>query len=350
MPIVRPTLPTLIARYENELAQRLGLSAILPRGFLAVFARVWAGAIHGLYGYSDWVAKQAIPTTAESDALTEWAITFGVFRLPAGFAHGTVTLTGLVGSTVPAGTRMKRDDGTEYVTDLTGTFVSGTLDVAVTAVLAGLGGNCPAATEVTLASPVSGVQSAAVVATGGIVGGTEIEDDASLRSRLLFRLQNPPSGGSASDYVLWALAVPGVTRAWCIPEHFGVGTVGVTFAVDGEASPIPNGGKVAEVQAYIDERRPVQAAVTVFAPTPLDIDLTIDNLVPDTAEVRASIEQSLHDMIVRDGEPGGTILLSHLREAISLAPGEEDYDLTLPVADIAVAAGELPVLGTVTWA
>jgi uncharacterized phage protein gp47/JayE len=350
MPIVRPSLTTLIARYETELAQRLGLSAILPRGFLAVFARVWAGAMHGLYGYADWVSKQAVPTTAESEALSEWAITFGVFRSPAGYAHGTVTLTGTAGSTVLGGTRMKRDDGTEYAVDIDSTFVSGTLDVAVTAVLAGPGPNCPAATEVTLSAPVSGVQADAVVATGGIIGGTDIETDDSLRSRLLFRLQNPPSGGSASDYVLWALAVPGVTRAWCLPEHYGVGTVGVTFAVDGEASPIPNGGKVAEVQAYIDARRPVQAAVTVFAPTPLAIDLTIDNLVPDTAAVRSAIEQSLTDAIIRDGEPGQPVLLSHLREAISLAPGEEDYTLTSPVADITVAAGELPVLGTVTWA
>ena len=64
-----------------------------------------------------------------------------------------------------------------------------------------------------------------------MTGGTDTETDEQLRARILQRIQNPPMGGSAADYVAWALAVPGVTRAWAAPEQ-GIGTITVRFLMD----------------------------------------------------------------------------------------------------------------------
>jgi uncharacterized phage protein gp47/JayE len=90
--------------------------------------------------------------------------------------------------------------------------------------------------------------------------------------------------------------------------------------------------------------------VTVVAPVAVPLDLTITGLTPDTAAVRAAIEAEIIDLLRREAVPGGTILLSHLREAISIAAGEADHALTIPAANVTHATGELAVLGTITWA
>ena len=95
-------------------------------------------------------------------------------------------------------------------------------------------------------------------------------------------------------------------------------------------------------------RRPVTAAVDVFAPTPVALNLSI-TLLPDTAAIRASVEAELKDLLARDAVPGGTLLISRIREAISIAAGEADHVLTSPTANIDHDAGELAVLGTITW-
>ena len=64
-----------------------------------------------------------------------------------------------------------------------------------------------------------------------MTGGVEAENDDDLRARILQRIQNPPMGGAQADYVTWALAVPGVTRAWAAPEQ-GIGTITVRFLMD----------------------------------------------------------------------------------------------------------------------
>ncbi|MDD4952837.1 MAG: baseplate J/gp47 family protein, partial [Desulfovibrionaceae bacterium] len=100
----------------------------------------------------------------------------------------------------------------------------GAASAPVDAVEAGTGGNESAGVSLTLTSPVSGVQSTAAVAAGGITGGADQEADEALRARLITRIQQSPHGGAGYDYVAWALEVSGVTRAWCYPEHMGLGT------------------------------------------------------------------------------------------------------------------------------
>lgn len=350
MPFARPTLDQLIQRAEADLAARLGLGTLVPRGFLKAVARMNAGLMHGLYGYQEWASRQVLPDTADTEGLERWANDLGVPRKPATFAEGPVVFTGEEAAIIPTGTVLQRADGQRYLTLADVAIASGEATVDVRAELAGFLGNSAAATTLSLVSTVFGVSSVVTVDTGGVVGGTDEETDDDLLVRVLQRMQNPPLGGAAADYVRWALEVPGVTRAWCLPEHFGVGTVGVTFATDDDpGGAIPGPTKVAEVQAYIDERRPVPADVTVFAPGTVTVNFTFTDLEPNSAAVQTSIEAALRDLVVREGTPGQPLLLSHIREAISTAPGEEDFTLTVPAADVAIAAGSIPVFGVITW-
>lgn len=350
MPFARPTLPELIDRAAADIEAGLpGTDARLRRSNLNVLARMAAGNAHGLYAYLDFLAVQLLVDQAETVFLERHAGIWGVLRVPAAFAAGPVTVSGASGAVLPAGTALQRSDGTAYVTtaDLTLAGTTGTAPVAATE--AGLVGNADAGTQMSLVQPVAGVASGAVVAAGGLTQGADAEADTALRGRVLARIQQPPMGGAQADYVAWARQVPGVTRAWCYPLEGGPGTVTVRFVRDNDASLIPDSTEVGAVQDYIDELRPVCAQVTVAAPTAAPLNMTIA-LTPDTVAVRSAVAAELADVLQREGYPGGTILLSHLREAISVAAGETNSVVTAPAADVTHSAGQMPVLGIITWA
>jgi uncharacterized phage protein gp47/JayE len=349
MPFSRPDLATLINRAEADIETRLpGADARLRRSNLNVLARVHSGAAHGLYGYLEWVARQVIIDTADGDMLERHASIWGVARKAASPAVGNVTVTGTNGAIVPADSTLARSDGAQYTTDAEATISGGTATIAVTAVDGGQAGNASAASLLSFDTPIDGVSATATVAVGGLTGGADIEADEDLRARLLARIQQPPHGGASYDYVAWALEVPGVTRAWVYPAELGLGTVTVRFVRDDDASPIPDAGEVTSVQDYIDSVRPVTADVTVVAPIAVPLNFTID-LTPDTAAIRAAVEAELRDLLLREAEPGATILLSHIREAVSLASGENDHILTVPAANVTHAVGEMATFGTITW-
>lgn len=349
MPLARPTLADLIDRAAADIEAELpGTDARLRRSNLNVFARVHGGAMHSLYAYLQWLAEQLMVDTAETVFLDRYAGIWGVLRVPAAFAEGLVAVTGSTGAVVPTGARLQRSDGATFTATADATLVSGAANVAVVADVAGAAGNAGAGTQMSFAEPVPGVLGSAVVATGGLSQGADRETDEALRARVLARIQQPPMGGAAADYVAWALEVPGVTRAWVYPLEGGVGTVVVRFVRDNDASFIPDSTEVAAVQTYIGDRKPVTAAVTVLAPTALAMNMTIA-LTPNTLATRTAVEAELVDLLKREAKPGGTILISKLREAISVAAGETNHVLSVPSADVAHTAGQMPVLGTITW-
>lgn len=355
MPFQRPTLPDLIDRAASDIESRLpGTDARLRRSNLSVLARMHAGAVHGLYGMLDWLSRQVLPDSAEAEYLARWASIWGVSRLAAVAATGSVTLTGTAGSVVPAGTKFQRSDGALFATAAEVTFSTTTASASVTAQVAGAAGNTAANTSLSLVSPISGVQSSAVVASGGLTGGVDSETDERLRARLLARLRQPPQGGAKTDYEQWALAVAGVTRVWVFEGWLGVGSVGLFFVRDDDASIIPDAASVQAVQDYIDARRPVGlAGFKAIAPEAAAQALTIQ-LSPNTSTVQAAVTAELADLFrresaVEDGTGSGKILLSHINEAISIAAGETDHVLVSPSTDITLTKGQIATLGVITW-
>jgi uncharacterized phage protein gp47/JayE len=77
-------------------------------------------------------------------------------------------------------------------------------------------------------------------------------------------------------------------------------------------------------------------------------------LSPNTASVQAAVQAELEDLFrreagVEDGAGSGTVLLSHIREAISRAEGETDHVLVSPAADVTLSAGEIATVGNLTF-
>jgi uncharacterized phage protein gp47/JayE len=350
---VRPSLAALIARAETETAARLGLGSLLERSVLKVLSRVWAGGLHGLYGYLDWVSRQVVPLTADEEILERWADLFGLERRPASAATGDVVFAGTSGVQVPLGTIVQRADGRRFTTIAGGIIAAGTLTLAAKAEVAGLAGNTAAGTTLALATPIVGV-TGATVATGGLVNGLDEETDVELRARLQALASAPPQGGSVADYDAWAKEVPGVTRVFVLENGLGLGTVVVLFAVDDDpGGPIPSPAKVLEVHNRLTDEtrrdsRPVCAQVTTMAPVSQAVAITVA-LTPNTLPVQEAVSEALRGMLVREGGPGVTISHAKFVEAIATAAGEQDHVLTVPAGDVLVGPTSLPVLGVVSF-
>jgi uncharacterized phage protein gp47/JayE len=168
----------------------------------------------------------------------------------------------------------------------------------------------------------------------------------------LARIRNPPQGGDAADYVQWALAVPGVTRAWCAPLEMGIGTVTTRFMMDdvrADNGGFPTADDVATVAAYLDTVRPVAVKdFFVVAPIPCPINFTISGLVTDNEATRAAIQASAQAMILEKASPGATIWTAWVSAAILAAAGVNYFELTMDDA-VMPNLGAMAVLGDITY-
>ncbi|WP_028574364.1 baseplate J/gp47 family protein [Desulfonatronovibrio hydrogenovorans] len=344
----RPSLQELVQRVDQDILGRLPETrADLDKRLGRVLAAVEAGAVHGLYGYLEWIEGQMFPQTCDDDMLHIHSA--GVPRREASKASGKVVFTGEDGDIVPEDLALEADDGQEYITVETGEIQDGEAIVSVEAVEPGADGNQDAGASLSLVSPAAGIDSEAEVGEGGLDGGADRESIDGWRERILRRRERIPRGGAAGDWEDWALEVIGVTRAWEDPKGMGPGTVVVRIvADDAEDGPQPPAQLLEEVQTHIDEARNVLADVYVVAPDLIDFKPEIE-LSPDTPELRSMVEENVKDFVRREGRPGGKLKISRLRHAISAAGDVEDYDMQWPTEDVEYGTGELPVFEGVVW-
>lgn len=356
MPFNRPTLSALRARVANDIEQRVvdaageRADAHTPGTGYTEIATVVAGIAHGLYGNQAWLTAQLFVDSADDDTIVREAAELGIPRIAAQFATGAITLTGNNGATIGADVLLQTSGQIQVRTTASATIVGGTAQVNVIAQAPGTAGNLATGAQVSLITPIEGLDSNATITAPGLSGGAEIERIERVRERVLARKQQPPMGGTSADYTTWARAAhPDVTRAWVSPHENGIGSITVRFVCENLADPIPSAGVVAIVAAYIDTVRPAGLRnLTVAAPIAVPLDLEFTLLTENTAAVHAAIEAEVKDLIEREYEAGGTLRLSRLREAISRATGEYDHAMTL-TADLNFTAAQYPVWGTPTW-
>lgn len=364
-PFSRPTLTAL----RNTAIQDIttsgvpGLDGLRRNSVLGVLAWVMPGLAYSVYGYLDWIARESVPFTATDEYLQAWAAMIGVYPKDSTPATGAAQFTGTAGLPLPEGAMLTRRDGTPYTTTADGTVdPTGVLTVPIIAAISGAGTNADTGVAISIDMPVPGINSGGVTVTP-LTGGADQETQDELRTRMLFAYANPPQGGAASDYVEWALEVPGVTRAWIqssggqvqVYPMFDVANAadgGFPRGSDGAASaeiraPTATGDQLA-VAEHIWPVQPVTALVFVAAPLPLPIDVTLANLDPSTIEMEAAILAALDDTFLAIGEVAGTIYPSQLYQAISATPGVNRFDMTIPAAPVAAGPGALPVMGSLS--
>ncbi len=348
-----PTPQELRDQNYNELESEIeGSNPRLQNSFLNGIAKMTALAVHGCYIYLKYLFKQIYVTTADSSFLDLHGSPIGIDRLESTASSGNVTATGNDSVSIPQGTLLQRSDGIQYRVTTGGITSSGTVTIPVESVDFGLTTNALASDSLTFVSPIAGLDSSVTVASGGLIGGSNVESDEDYKARILTRKRQPPQGGAEYDFTTWAKEVASVTRAWATGLEDGLGSVRVRFMMDDKYSDgIPLSADVTAVQTYIDAttRKPVTANVLVSAPVaePVAINIT---LTPNTPTVQAAVTAELNDLFFRDASPSGTILISKIREAVSIASGETDNTVTAPVANVtASSSNNILTVGTITY-
>ncbi|MDH4745815.1 baseplate J/gp47 family protein [Sphingomonas sp. CBMAI 2297] len=379
MAFPRPTRDQLKAQAEADVISSLpATEALLRFSNLRTMAVTQAGLANGQYGYLDYMAKQGVPFTAEEEALEGWSAFKGVTRKPATRAAGIVRFNGTNGAVVPEGTPVLRSDGFAFAASQDTTVVGGVAAVPVTASTPGSAGNSGAGTGFAIVAGVSGVASGGI-AIGPLTGGANVELDDSLRARMMFAFANPPQGGSKSDYERWAREVPGVTRAWAVPNGMGPSTVVVYFMMDdaqavhggypqggngvaaGERRDTPATGDQLTVANALFVKQPATPLVYAVAPRANTINMTIAGLGTASDSLKAAIVIAIKNALFLGGIPGGKTNVSAIEAAIAAVNGSAGFVIIGITAgagtvnpgaagNIISNAGFLPALGAVTWA
>lgn len=138
----RPELPQLIATIRSDLLTRFQQDVVLRRMDAEVYSRVQAAAVHTLYGYIDYLARNMLPDMCDDDWLYRHARIKRCLRKNAVSAKGFARWDGIAGTPeIPAGTQIQRDDQVTFTTLQTVKASGGLLRVPVIADVAGSAGN-----------------------------------------------------------------------------------------------------------------------------------------------------------------------------------------------------------------
>ncbi|MFA7399231.1 MAG: baseplate J/gp47 family protein [Sideroxydans sp.] len=333
----------------RDIANQLPAAAVGDDSDFAMRANATASAIEGLYQHQQWIARQILPDTADSDFLERHAMLRGITRKPAAAATGAIQFTGLVGTVVPLATEAKTNGAITFVTTAEGIIgIGGTVSIAAQASVAGLSGNQPAATPLVLVGAPAGIQSNASIAT--MTGGVDIESDASLLARLLIDIRLPPAGGAPHDYDAWALEVPGVVDAYIFTQRRAANSIDVVIEAEGGA---PSAQLILDVAAHIESVRPCCADVLVMAPTFVPVDITAVlalsgiTLVDATTLINARLSSYFSALHVGDSVPRSKLITLMMEVS-----GVLDVNLTAPAVNIAILAdsthSQIAQIGVVT--
>lgn len=279
-----------------------------------------------------------------------------LYRREATAASGEITITGDAGTVIPAGSlfstaAVNGEPSVDYATEQAARILSGgyaTIHVRCTQT--GIVGNTPANTVVLLSSKLKGITS--ITNEEAITGGTEQEDDESLRARIaeLDQEQGNSFVGNPADYRRWATSVAGVGAATIIPAHDDSGLVQIILT-DSNGDPATT-ALCEEVYNYImcpndfnKRRAPIGALLSVSPPDAVKIGIksTVELTDGATVEsVKAAFLSRLNDYFAtasKDGE----IKYTRVAAALASTDGANDYtDL-----QIGVKTGDTVAYGTV---
>lgn len=284
------------------------------------------------------------PQYAWGDWLDLHAAAAGIERRPAGYASGSVTVTGDPGTVIPDGAIFctEATDSTpalEYAADSMAIIPeSGSVTVEVTAVEAGRESNTKKNTVVFALTSIKGLST--VNNPDDITGGTDVESDEDLLERI--EEENFRDGatfiGNDSDYIRWAKEVVGVGDCIVVPTWNGPGTVKLII-VDSNGEPA-NARLIEAVYDHIvsPHDRSLRllptacAELTVEAATTKKISYTCTGLVYDDTTDILTIVSQFKELVMKEyseAKVEGILVYNQVRPLITDIPGVSDFDTFL---------------------
>ena len=339
--------------YQELLAAFARRAGFTPEDACDLAVRLYAAAaqIQALDIQAEWVLDQSFPQTAQGVYLDRHAAMRGLSRLPASRAVGTLRFSvespPALAVNIPAGTVCMTADERRFQTTAGATLAAGATyaDAPAEALEAGGGGNAVAgAVRFLTACPVAVT---ACTNPAACSGGSDAEDDETLRRRVLESYRRLPNGANAAWYEQTAMSHDGVAAARAVGRARGIGTVDVYIA--GE-SGLPGAALLEEVRADLRERREIAVDVAVKAPAAVPVNVSAAIAVGENAdfgEVKARAELAISTLFT-GRMLGRPVLLAELGSRLYALEGVENCRLSAPAADLAADSAVLPVLGTLT--
>lgn len=268
----------LIRSFEHEFNTQL---RILPKSFIKVLCKVFAGVFIVSYKLVGWYFLQMFPETADWREVTilgvrlrplvKLGVLFGVGEPLVGVQWQGVIIVDVLtlGSVLYSGTQLKSSiTGKLYIVEETKTLLRTKETVSVVCTEIGTAGNLEQNDTLNFVNPYGFIKTEAVVSDVARVG-LDNELESSYRNRVVNRFRLQPQGGALADYRIWASEVPGVLNVYPYNDKEQPG--GVLLYVSGipdvYADRIPDRGllkKVGEACTYDPEtgkatRKPLTA-------------------------------------------------------------------------------------------
>lgn len=249
-------------------------------------------------------------------------------------------------------------------TPATGTILATftTAKVQVLAVEFGANGNSSGGSELTLISPIAGVETSCYIDYNGFTQGLDLEDDDSLRTRLLERTSNFSAPFTASGLPVFIKEkISGITRVFVQTATPVAGKVTIYFTRDADANNIPTSAQALEVKnAIINADSGIKPAntpdsyVIVSPPTAVPINFTFSSLSPNTAAMREAISTTLYDYFRSDSVVVGGDLVANEYNSLIYSVIDADgnsptFALILPSGTISISDSELATLGNIIF-
>lgn len=164
-----------------------------------------------------------------------------------------------------------------------------TTQVPIACTQVGSGFNMAPGTTLTPVAPIVGVSSVTVTSMSD---GVTRESDEQVAARIIFAYQNPPGGGSISDFVGWGMETAGVTNVFVfLISTGGLNVINVVIFAGGfdpttilDTPAIPysrtaNNALVTQANNFIQSVRPINNTVNTITTKTYMIPLTISIVV-----------------------------------------------------------------------
>lgn len=320
---------------------------------IGIRLQVFARQLADIWDAVEEVDQQAFPLTSSGAYLDMHAEARGLARKGATHAAGTLLFGRAYPAeadiTIPKGTlcQTASEGGTVVETTEDGVMQAGTNSVEVPAQAreAGINGNILAGRVSVIITPVSGIST--VGNPEAFSGGTDEEEDESLRERLRQLYRAIPNGTNCAFYRTQALTHPLVGSAKAISTPRGLGSVDVVLW--GQGIPV-QADVVQEVQTQLEQLREVNVDVSVYGATPLTCNLSLEV---------APLEGSDFDVVAESCrgavrgffsgmEVGQSLLLCALAKVLLETTGVYNVKVGTPAADWHILANQILICGNVS--
>jgi len=279
--------------------------------------------------------------TSSGADLDSWVADFGVTRLAAVAATGTVTFSRFTTTqqvVVPLTAVVQTADGTQQfnvVVDTTNPAYSATLggyviaagvasvNVPVQAVVSGAAGNAVIGAVSTIVGAISGVDT--VTNTAAFTNGADAESDAALRTRFIAYVASLSKATKAAvGYAITSLQ-QGLSYSLVENQTYGGATqMGYFFAVVDDGTGSPSSTLLSSASNAIDAVRPLCSSFGVFAPVVVNATVAMTAAIAagyDPVATKALIVTALKNYI-NSLKLGQTLPYSRLAQvAYDASPG-----------------------------